>query len=184
MLRGKWPMVIAGVVLFGNAMGLQAATSNARRHGRFDAGDVVGWLMTSVVLGGIWGWFMHLAIRQNSLLWDEPADRQAAVNHALETGQLDEDPELRALEFRVAAQRYRGHRFMLCWVAVVLLICLGGYWWLGFASIDSAPPGYREFLVFAIGLVALSGVIIGVCTWRRDSSLERILARREEPVRE
>lgn len=119
-------MVIAGVVLFGNAMGLQPATSSARRHGRFDTGDVVGWLITTTVVGGIWGWFMHLATRQNSLLWDEPADRQAAVNHALEAGQLDEDPELRALEFRVAAQRYRGRRFVLCWVAVVLLLCLIG----------------------------------------------------------
>lgn len=179
MVRGARPMMVMGILWFGNLMGLQMVSSDVSRHHRFGVREVVAWLLATVVLGGVWGWLMNYFTRGQSVLGGETAERQVAVNQALRVGRLDDDPDLRALEFRVAAERYRSDRSLVVWGLAIVAFPIGLYWWR-MANIDNPPTGYRWFLILTLAVMVGSGLWVLVMTWRRNGALEQVLVQRQD----
>lgn len=120
---------------------------------------------------------------RSSLLWNEPQDRRRAVEDALRHGRVVEDPELRSLEFTVAAQRYRSGWFLVGWGPMVVAVAIGLYWWQ-LASIDDPPTAYRWFLLVAFAVFVGCGLCMLAVMWRRKGPLEDVLARRQEVILE
>ena len=183
MVRGERWHFFVGVVMFGNVLGLQQVTESVRRHHQFGIAHVAEWLIITLLAGAVWGWAMARVAPRSSLLWNEPPDRRRAVEDALRHGRVVEDPELRSLEFTVAAQRYRSQGFLVGWGLGIAVFVIGMYWWQT-ASMDDPPTGYRWFLVLTLALFAGSGLCLVVEMWRRNEPLEQVLAQRREVILE